>query len=66
MSQQIHHYLFECGHFERDRNELLGCYFYNTPSTFKMHKLISSENRELLYHLAQRIIIINNVMNGLN
>ena len=31
-----------------------------------MHALFSSENRELLYHLAQLIIIINNVMNGLN
>ena len=31
-----------------------------------MHELISSENRELLYHLAQLIIITNNVMNGLN
>ena len=31
-----------------------------------MHELISSENRELLYQLAQLIIIINNVMNGLN
>ena len=31
-----------------------------------MHEILSSENRELLYHLAQFIIIINNVMNGLN
>ena len=61
-----YHYLFECGHFERDRNFLLSCYFYDRPSTFKMHALFSSENRELLYHLAQLIIIINNVMNGLN
>ena len=31
-----------------------------------MHELISSENRELLYHLAQLIIFyLNNVMNGL-
>ena len=61
-----YHYLFECGHFERDRKKLLSCYFYDRPSTFEMHALISSENRELLYHLAQLIIIINNVMNGLN
>ena len=61
-----YHYLFECGHFERDSKKLLSCYFYDRPSTFKMHALISSENRELLYHLAQLIIIINNVMNGLN
>ena len=31
-----------------------------------VHELMSSENRELLYHIAQFIIIINNVMNGLN
>ena len=61
-----YHYLFKCGHFERDRKKLLSCYFYDRPSTFKMHALFSSENRELLYHLAQLIIIINNVMNGLN
>ena len=61
-----YHYLFECGHFERDRKKLLSCYFYDRPSTLKMHALFSSENRELLYHLAQLIIIINNVMNGLN
>ena len=31
-----------------------------------MHELMSTENRELLYRLAQFIIIINKVMNGLN
>ena len=61
-----YHYLLECGHFEGDKFFLLSCYFYNRHSIFKMHELISSANRELLYHLAQLIIIINNVMNGLN
>ena len=29
-----------------------------------MHDLLSSENRELLYHFAQFIDILTNVMNG--
>ena len=31
-----------------------------------MHELMSSENRELLYDLAQFIIIINNVKSSFN
>ena len=31
-----------------------------------MDELMSGENRELFYHLAQFIIIINTVMHGLN